>query len=492
MSITKIDGERQIKNETIVDANISVSAGISMGKIASGYKILLNDSAQLTANMDANSNRIINLGNPQSDTDAVNLAYVQQVVTQGKTWKEVLLHENQLSTSGIGNAQILSFSDSGSTTVTTGDSVTVDGWEFVVDTDVSKGATIEDFITNLTNAINSNGSNGLEAYEATIESLNSYRNIIVIIKSEPTESMPASIYGTFSVSCRILPTADYGQGSGSAATIGYTNVYSSSIDDLISIPSYAASNFGWGRVAESITPNATHMVRHNDSSYTWDNDGLVWQQTGSASIPYASIDTYGKVKIGNGLNVSSGLVSVDTAADGGLTVDSSGVSVDHDADTLNIVNGKLAVSSDGIHSTQIDWGTGTDQVSHDDVPDGATYKRYNPASVNITGGNIANTTLADTNTIKLASTFMFLGGSGGDASRVRLVKGETPNESPDGIIMAFTLDYTPVSNTEDVYLNGVRQRNGASADYTLSGNTITFNFAPENTDDIVVSYLATS
>jgi len=198
------------------------------------------------------------------------------------------------------------------------------------------------------------------------------------------------------------------------------------------------------------------------------------------------------MKVGNGLDVASGLVSVNTAADGGLVVDASGVAVDHDEDTLNIIGGKLVVNTDGIHSSQIDWGTGTDQISHDDLPDGTTYKRYNPAAVNITGGNIATTTINDSVTVKLANMFMLLGGSGGDASRVRLVKGETPNETPDGSRTSFTLDYTPVTNTEDVYLNGVRQKNGASDDYTLAGNTITFNNAAENLDDLIVSSFATS
>ena len=53
-----------------------------------------------------------------------------------------------------------------------------------------------------------------------------------------------------------------------------------------------------------------------------------------------------------------------------------------------------------------------------------------------------------------------------------------PTGTPNGVITAFTLPKAPVSGTEKVYINGVRQQSGASNDYTLSGKTITFVSAP--------------
>jgi len=48
-----------------------------------------------------------------------------------------------------------------------------------------------------------------------------------------------------------------------------------------------------------------------------------------------------------------------------------------------------------------------------------------------------------------------------------------------------TLANTPISNTERVYLNGLRMAKGSSQDYTISGTTITFS-SPLLTDDIVL------
>ncbi len=51
-----------------------------------------------------------------------------------------------------------------------------------------------------------------------------------------------------------------------------------------------------------------------------------------------------------------------------------------------------------------------------------------------------------------------------------------------------TLLNTPTSNTERVYLNGVRQAPGASNDYTISGTTVTFASALHTNDFVLIDY----
>lgn len=53
---------------------------------------------------------------------------------------------------------------------------------------------------------------------------------------------------------------------------------------------------------------------------------------------------------------------------------------------------------------------------------------------------------------------------------------ESPSGSLDGKNVAFTLQYTPVEESEHIYLNGVLQENGG--DYNISGSVITFIEAP--------------
>lgn len=52
---------------------------------------------------------------------------------------------------------------------------------------------------------------------------------------------------------------------------------------------------------------------------------------------------------------------------------------------------------------------------------------------------------------------------------------EIPAGTQNGSNLVFTLANTPISGTEQVFLNGLLLRPGASYDYTISGATITFN-----------------
>lgn len=59
-----------------------------------------------------------------------------------------------------------------------------------------------------------------------------------------------------------------------------------------------------------------------------------------------------------------------------------------------------------------------------------------------------------------------------------LTLGEIPTGTVNGSNTVFTLAFTPVPKSPRLHLNGLLQRHGASYDYTISGNTITFTVAP--------------
>jgi hypothetical protein len=65
---------------------------------------------------------------------------------------------------------------------------------------------------------------------------------------------------------------------------------------------------------------------------------------------------------------------------------------------------------------------------------------------------------------------------------------ETPSGSVNGSNTSFSLANTPVSGSEEVYLNGLQQDVGAGNDYTISGGTITMLTAPTTGEKIRVSY----
>lgn len=66
-------------------------------------------------------------------------------------------------------------------------------------------------------------------------------------------------------------------------------------------------------------------------------------------------------------------------------------------------------------------------------------------------------------------------------------------EVPTGLInssnTAYTLANAPLAGKESVYLNGLLQNVGGGNDYTISGDTITFNAAPTTGDVLLVSYI---
>ena len=81
--------------------------------------------------------------------------------------------------------------------------------------------------------------------------------------------------------------------------------------------------------------------------------------------------------------------------------------------------------------------------------------------------------------------------SPGTLSLSNFVVRETPFGLVDGSNSTFILAHTPLPGTETVYLNGILQHNGMSMDYTINGNTISFNglSVPVSGDVLLVSYI---
>lgn len=66
---------------------------------------------------------------------------------------------------------------------------------------------------------------------------------------------------------------------------------------------------------------------------------------------------------------------------------------------------------------------------------------------------------------------------------------EVPAGTMDGVNAKFTLQFTPIVNTQLVFRNGVCYFPGAG-DYTIAGNTVTFSAAsiPQPGDTLIVQY----
>jgi len=104
-----------------------------------------------------------------------------------------------------------------------------------------------------------------------------------------------------------------------------------------------------------------------------------------------------------------------------------------------------------------------------------------------TSGNFAVTLTAT------ATTSITLPTTGTLVSTANYMVRETPSGTINGSNTTFTLAFTPVSGTEQVFVNGVLQNAGGN-DYSITGNTITFVAAatPQSSpsaDVILVTYL---
>jgi hypothetical protein len=64
--------------------------------------------------------------------------------------------------------------------------------------------------------------------------------------------------------------------------------------------------------------------------------------------------------------------------------------------------------------------------------------------------------------------------------------GEVPSGLVNGANLVFILVHTPAPSSLHLFLNGVFQTEGI--DYTLSGITITFTYAPSTGDSIYAKY----
>ena len=71
------------------------------------------------------------------------------------------------------------------------------------------------------------------------------------------------------------------------------------------------------------------------------------------------------------------------------------------------------------------------------------------------------------------------------------VKFEDESANCNGSTVAFTLGSSPVTNSVQVFLNGLLQQAGSGKDYTLAGTTVTFATAPASGDILLIHYIAT-
>lgn len=173
---------------------------------------------------------------------------------------------------------------------------------------------------------------------------------------------------------------------------------------------------------------------------------------------------------GTGLTKTGSTIDFNNA-DGSLLVNPDNAMVNRDAAgaitlgngiKVNVDGTNVEISGNAVRLTAASAGAGLTGGAADNLAVGAG-----------TGITVnANDVAVNSTTVLFKADFIF---------------GETPNEAPDSVTTAFTVDNTPVANKYEVFLNGLQQR--VTTDYTVSGSTFTFTTAPLTGDSIRINYL---
>ncbi|MEM4385830.1 MAG: hypothetical protein QXD03_04720 [Candidatus Anstonellales archaeon] len=433
-------GASGIRVKSLGITNDMLAGSISDDKLANAY-LYSNGTRAMTGNLNLGSNRIINLSDGVDPSDAATVGQLQTIATQAKIWKEAIIYRGQLSSNGIHAAQVLTFNalQSGDQIILS-DGTNTESYTAGVDFELG---TINETVANLSAAIN-NGNIAVSAVTSSLQSLDSENDVLIIWQD--TIGEPTRVYGNSGAAARVR-MLDPAKG------------YDCSADDLIPIPSSdpGSSNFGFYRPRVQLVDNETHIARESDETFTFDSDTNTWYLTGSTSIPYASRTVHGKVKVGTGINVSSGYIYLNTLAPIYITnnndiVLSVASGLDYSIGSLFVKSGYgLAFDSDGnlIVNPSAFTGSGLEVDGNDKIRVSSSL-----AGPGLTGGsgqplsvNAGNGLVADGSSLRLSA--LISDWEVGSSATVKI--GKTPQDGQDAVPLGYLQSYvnSTISNNVD-------------------------------------------
>ena len=187
-----------------------------------------------------------------------------------------------------------------------------------------------------------------------------------------------------------------------------------------------------------------------------------------------------------GLNPKQ-LVRVATTANitlsGTQTIDGTAVV----ADDRVLVKNQTAPEANGIYIVAAGaWTRAADQDVWAEVPGAYVFVSVGTANADLgfvstadAGGTLGTT----------AITWIQFSGAGSGLGSGSFVFNQIPTGAINGSNTSFALASTPVAGTVRVYRNGMLQEAGSGNDYTISGVTITYLYAPATGEQLRVHYI---
>ena len=243
---------------------------------------------------------------PLDATDSASKGFVISTALSGTSWKELILHQNQLLNGGTGAvlqallATIAVNLAAGDTFILTDGTVTETftavgaapgAFEFLV------GGSAAATQTNLVAAINADStlwsaveSTGLDDYFAAAPA-----GQFVVYRTASSANADR-VFGTIASAQSDIKVIEFATGQQD-----YQDVNGIESDLPSSDP--AAKRFGFGRTFADLTQNETHRIAEDNNAFTWDADDNNWQNVDTNSAPLE----------GDGIDVTANKVSTDVA-----------------------------------------------------------------------------------------------------------------------------------------------------------------------------------
>jgi phage-related tail fiber protein len=208
-------------------------------------------------------------------------------------------------------------------------------------------------------------------------------------------------------------------------------------------------------VTGGLTAFVSEGTNNGNSAWSLNTDDAI--TLGTTALTFAQVAGGSLYSAGSGLSLSGSAFTVG-AADTSVTVNADDIQVRLGDASLEVSSG-LRVKQGGAGQVYIANASGV----------------LTPTTLS---GDVASVTGAGA--VTLAT---------GIVRASNYVVRETPSGLVNGSNTAFTLASTPVTGTEQVFLNGLLLDPGAGNDYTISSASITFLSAPVADDKIRVTYL---
>lgn len=443
MAVTKIRGNTQIIDGTIVDAQISSSAAIATSKLADGSNFIKRDgSVEFTADQSMGLNRITNLAAPQSDNDAARKIDVDTAAA-GLDLKQSV--RAATTTSGTLASSFANGSVIDGVTLSTGDRILIKNQVDATENGI--------YIVNASGAptrapdadTDAEVNPGMFCFveEGTVLADTGW---VLITNSPITLGTTELTFTQFS-----------GAGVGDVSSASNVNVGGVGVFKQLT-----GSNLEFRGINSA--PSGKVTVTLDDANNEIDLDigaGTLVDADLSASAAISR----SKIATGTPNHVLINDASGNLSSEAVLSISRGGT---NSGTALN--NNRVMVSSAG---AIVEAAAITASRALESDANGI------PVASSVTSTELGYLSGATSNIQTQIDSLM---------AKANFVDRETPSGAIDGVNTTFTLANTPVAGSEHVYLNGLLQEDGAGNDYTISGATITYLSPPQVGDVLKVSY----